>query len=352
MLYRRGEVWWLKFSHNGQPAYLSTGFRDHAAAQAKARELRYEYEKKHGKGGRAAGVPLMYLEALDIERAEAEGLGGRRAKTLTNIWRHLADHLGSKKRDASTITLADIDAYEGLRRKEKAAGQTIRREVQALVRGLRLAKRATALPSMPFDPEDLKIIRTDPKNERTAGKSWSLVEINAVLEALSTKAKTARYPEILRLVMGTGLRLEELRKVEPSRLRPGLGDAAAILSMAATATKGKKPREVPLTAEMANTVRELFPLSPHWKPNRGLKIACIETLKLSRVLTPRDLRKWYLNQVATMDVLAAQRLAGHSSVKTTGIYVESDHERAMAAGAKVLRLVTSGGDRKKSGEKS
>ena len=34
------------------------------------------------------------------------------------------------------------------------------------------------------------------------------------------------------------------------------------------------------------------------------------------------------------------------AVKTTGIYVESDRERAMAAGARVLRLVTVTGDRK------
>lgn len=343
MLYKRGNVWWLKFSHNGQHTYISTGLRDFTPAQAKARELRYDYEKKHGQGGRAAGVPLMYLEALDVDRAEAEGLGGRREKTLRNIWRHLGNHLGGPKRDASTLTLAELDAYEGLRRSDKAVGQTIRREVQALVRGLRLAKRTTALPSMPFDPEDLKTIRTDPKNARTSGKAWSLAEINGVLAKLSKKAQAARYPELLRLIMGTGIRIEELRRIDPGMLRPGHGDAAAVLALPATATKGKRPREVPLTEEMATMVRELFPIAPTWKPNKSLAIACDG---LGRVLTPRDLRKWYLNQVATTDVLAAQRLAGHANVKTTGVYVESDRDRAIAAGARVLRLVTGGGDSK------
>lgn len=351
MLYRRGDVWWLKFSHNGKLTYISTGLRDFKEAQAKARDLRYEHDKKHGPGGRASGVPLMYLEVLDLERAESDGLGDRREETLTNIWRHIKAHLGGPKRDASTLTLAELDAYPGKRRKGGAAGQTIRREVQALVRGLRLAKRATALPSMPFDPDDLTTIRTDPKNERTAGKSWSLAEINDIFDALSAKAKTARYPEILRIIMGTGIRIEELRRLDPAWLRPGFGDAAAILAMPATATKGRKPREVPLTKEMASWVREIFPISPTWKPNKGLAIACKE-LKLPRVLTPRDLRKWYLTQAATTDLLAAQRLAGHANVKTTGVYLESDRERAVAAGAKVLRLVTMPGDRKMSVKKA
>lgn len=346
MLYKRGAVWWLKFSHNGQLTYLSTGLGDFAAAQAKARELRYEHEKRHGKGGRAAGVPLMYLEALDTERSENEGLGKRRGETLRNIWRHLGNHLGGPKRDASALTLAELDAYEGRRRKDGAVGQTIRRELQALVRGLRLAKRATALPSLPFDPDDMRVIRSDPKNERTAGKHWELSEINAILEKLSGKAKKAHYPELLRLIMGTGLRLEELRSVQPSWLRPGIGKAAAILAMPATGTKGRKPREVPLTAEMAHTVRTVCPISPTWKPNHALELACAAA-GFDRVLTPRDLRKWYLNQAATTDVLAAQRLAGHASIKTTGIYVESDRRRAIATGAKVLRLVTAPGDSKK-----
>ncbi len=346
MLYKRGAIWWLKFSHNGQQTYFSTGLRDHAAASAKARDLRHEYEKKHGQGGRAAGVPLMYLEALDKDRAEAEGLGDRREGTLENIWWHLANHLGGKKRDASTLTLAELDAYAGSRRRDGAKGQTIRREVQTLVRGLRLAKRATALPSMPFDPEDLKTIRSDPKHEKYTGKAWSLVEINAVLAALNPKAKKARYEEMLRLILGTGLRIEEFRRVDPSWLRPGIGKAHAVLALPATATKGKKPREVPLTKVMAATVRELFPLSYAWKPNKSLKLACV-SLGLGRVLTPRDLRKWFLTQVATGDVLAAQKLAGHENVKTTGIYVESDRERSLAAGAKVLRLVTMPRDSKK-----
>lgn len=346
MLYkRRGSVfYWLRFSHGGQRLHFSTGRSDFASATAEARRIRYEYEKKNGAGGRAVGVPLLVLRQLDVERSAAEGHGPRQEKTIDNHWRHLGNILGPR-RDVSALLLVDIDAYEGARRRQSAVGQTIRREVQALVRGMRLAKRAGLLPALPFDPEDLKTIRSDPKNERTSGKSWSLSEINAVLDKLSDKAKKARYPDILRLAMGTGVRLEELRRIDPSWLRPWQGTAKAILSMPATATKGRKPRDVPLTEEMAATVRELFPLSPNWKPNHALELAC-ERLKLSRVLTPRDLRKWYLNQVATTDVLAAQRLAGHSSVKTTGIYVESDSKRAMAAGAKVLRLVTSTGDSK------
>lgn len=339
MLYKRGAVWWLKFSHNGQLTYLSTGRRDFAAAQREARRLRYEYEKKYGPGGRAVGVPIMYLEQLDIERSAAEGHGPRQAKTLSNIWRHIGNVFGPK-RDVSTLELYELDAYEGERRKQHARGQTIRREVQALVRGMRLAKRATTLPSLPFDPDDLKTIRTDPKNEQTSGKDWTLDEINTVFAALSTKARTARYPDILRLIMGTGLRLEEVRQVDPSWLRPGFGEAAAVLYMPATSTKGKKPREVPLTLGMAQTVREIFPISPMWKPNKGLALA---SKGMGRVLTPRDLRTWYLNQVATVDVLAAQRLAGHSSIKTTGIYVRSDRNRAIETGAKVLRLVTAPG---------
>ena len=109
-------------------------------------------------------------------------------------------------------------AYEGLRREDRSPrgepirGQTIRRERQALRRGLRLALRARLVHHDPIEWAQLEEIGSDPPDERQASKEWTAAQIARVLSKLSAKAKRAGIPELCRFVQLTGLRLEELRR--------------------------------------------------------------------------------------------------------------------------------------------
>jgi integrase len=288
------------------------------------------------------------LEQLDIERALNSGLGERRADTLENLWRNLERHLG-EHRDVATLTLGELDDYEGKRRAEShrgrsTTGQTIRRERGAFVRGLRLAKRRGLLERYPFDLDDLGKVRSDPRDARQAGKLWSTEQINDVLEALSDKAKSAGYDRMLRLIQRTGLRLNEFRRCASFvRVKAPRGSGAhELLTIDEQHAKTRRARVVPLIRDDGDTIDELGNTFGTKKFNHALVLASAEA-GLPGVLTPRDLRKWYLSTAAGSDVLAAQRLGGHSNVATTGLYLEAEIARAIRAGLGAARAATAEG---------
>lgn len=263
------------------------------------------------------------------------------------MWGHLLAHLGGPYRDATTLTLADVDAYEGARR-GKARGQTIRREVQSLVRGLRLAKRAGMIDAMPFDPDDLRIISSDPPKPTQQAKAWTPEEIAAVLANLSAKAITAGIGDQMRLVQVTGLRYTELK-----RLRASWVDGATLTVPAIDGAKTRTPRIVPLGSEALAILQKWLARSDApfqgGKPNAALALASIRagfangvvptegpmrgkaTMVSGRVLTPRDLRASYITQAGRHDPVAAQLLAGHTSIKTTSRYLHAHQDRLLAA---------------------
>ena len=247
-----------------------------------------------------------------------------------------------------TLCATDIEAYEGARRADefrgsRTRGQTIRREVQALRRAMKLAKRDRLIPRLPFDWDDLEPIESDPPDHRQEGKVWPLPTIAIVLSSLSAKAKTAGYDRMLKLILSTGLRLEEFRRCNISWLQTaprGCG-ASAILIVPAESSKTKdEPRTVPLSKEAVDTIRDLSPQFARRKFNHALDLAS-KAAGIDAVLTPRDLRATYLTHAAKLsgDVVAAQRLGGHSNIATTGLYLDADLSRALAAGVKVLHAV-------------
>jgi integrase len=232
-----------------------------------------------------------------------------------------------------SLTAADLEGYEGARRGEGAKGQTIRREGQALKLGIKLAKRARLIRRDPFDWDLLDPITSDPQNERQAGKVWAVPTIWKVLGALSKKAKTAGHADMLRLMAKTGLRMEELRRLEPGWVKkaPKGSGLAGVLELPGSATKTSTPRALPLDRDCVAVIRRWAGHFAGKKFNHALALAS-ERAGLEVALTPRDLRATYLTMAATSDLLGAQRLGGHANVATTGRYLHADKARALKAG--------------------
>ena len=270
------------------------------------------------------------LEALDLARVEDEGLGPVRRDTIEAIWRPLIQILGAGS-DVTTYTIGTVTQYVGHRRKQGRRGQTIRREVQALVRSMRIAKRDRVLATLPFDPDDLPTIRSDPPKQAQRGKLWRLDQIEAVLAELSPAAVAGGHADRCRLILLTGLRLEELRRLRAEWIVRSV-DGAALLSIPAEAAKWGHARTVPLCAEAVEIIERCVPFDRR-KPNKPLARAS-RLAGLPGTLTPRDLRTYYLDLAARLsgDPVAAQRLAGHTNISTTGLYLRGDQERAVAAG--------------------
>lgn len=344
MLYRRGKTWWLRFEHAGERQYFSTGETDRGAAEKKARKIRVDFDDRAGPGGRQAGVRLDALEALDLERVERKGLDGR-ALTIEELWRPLYRHLGGPGRDVTTMQTQEIAAYEGARRAEDVRGQTIRREVGALRRGMRLAVRDRVLYFDPIRWGELDEIESDPPNEAQASKEWNAVEIGRVLGKLSAKAKTAGIGDLCRFIQLTGLRLEEVRRFRATWIRGKMLHVPAI-DGAKTGETGARSFPIGTEAMRLAAKRPKFKIG---KPNKALALASSRA-GFDRVLTPRDLRAWAITQAARVDLLGAQRLAGHTSIATTSRYLHAGKD-AIKTAAQAIEAAAGrrhrGGDRRR-----
>jgi site-specific recombinase XerC len=296
---------------------------------------------------------MAALAGLHIEHLERRGRDELRIATVENLWRNLERHLGATT-DVMTLTASHLERYEGQRRAETyhgehTRGQTIRRERQALRKGLRLAKRDGLIRCMPFDWDDLDDIESDDAKVEQEAKVRELADINKALGALSQKAVTAGYDRMLRFILWTGLRLEEFRRFEPSWIKPapkpvrGQPKIAAMLDVPASAAKIGDPRTLPLLASGLAVAKKWGHRFAGRKFNHALKLACIKA-KVSPVVTPRDLRATYLDLAARHDPVAAQKLGGHRNISTTGLYLSASTARAVAAGGRAAK--DAGGHRK------
>lgn len=344
MLYRRGDVWWVRFELNGVRRYLTTGKRDRREAEKEARRLRVEAEQREGQqrtAGRPCGVTLEALEALDLARVQDEGLGDEssiRYRTVEGLWRPMLAAMGAT-RNVERMTVGDVVAYIGARRKT-VKGQTVKREVEALVRALRLAKRDKVLAALPFDPDELPRIRFDPPKAAQRGKVWRLEQVQAVLAKLSKKAVTAGHRDRCRLIMLTGLRLEELHRLKPSWVVPTMPGSAvkALLHVPEDCAKWGKARTIPLVDEALEIIERCAPFARK-KPNKSLALAS-RLAGLPGVLTPRDLRTLFLTYAGASDPVAAQWLGGHSNIATTGLYLKTSEQRAIEATVSAVDALT------------
>ena len=135
-LYRRGRVWWIKWTDaTGKPQFRSSNSSDHEVAATMLRDQVAQRDR---------GVPLLpdprrLLVDTLLENLLAEyRANGRRSVDRADLsCRHLLRYF--KGRSAVSVTGADIPRYADLRLREKASPATINRELAAVRRAFRLA---------------------------------------------------------------------------------------------------------------------------------------------------------------------------------------------------------------------
>lgn len=155
--------------------------------------------------------------------------------------------------------------------------------------------------------------------------------------ALAAALRDASEDEALMIRLGVeaGLRRGEVCKVHGRDLVDDLGGRSLIVT-----GKGDKTRSVPLSDSLARAVERrakvtggyLFPgaidghISPAWCGRRVSRL-------MPDGVTMHSLRHRFATRVydATGDLLATQKLLGHSSPAVTQVYVEVDRRRLRAA---------------------
>ncbi len=90
--------------------------------------------------GNKIGDDLVLLAALDIQEARARGVGGNQQVSIEGCWNHVCRRLGPEL-EPESVSDDRVVACVASRREEDAKGQSIVKEIPALKRGLRIARR-------------------------------------------------------------------------------------------------------------------------------------------------------------------------------------------------------------------
>jgi len=145
-LYRRGNVWWIKYYNNGRPVREST----HTEKETEAKRI---LDDRRGRV--AQGQPLLpradrvrYEEAETDLQKHYEATGSRNLSEYTYRVAHLTAFFAGRR--IGSIGQPDVDAYIVKRQEVEARGSTIRRELGTLRKMLRLAYENGKLMRLPI----------------------------------------------------------------------------------------------------------------------------------------------------------------------------------------------------------
>jgi site-specific recombinase XerC len=356
--------WWCRFWVANKEYRRSTGETDRRKAEAVERRLRAEAEAAAPpRGTERRTLRLSDLAGLDYERAATAGRREPSLKMIEYQWKTIIGYLGDLPADAINYTVAqryvagrrapvevEYKDKHGKTRKRirKARNQSIRRELVALRRGLKLAIRHGALFRM---PQDWPQLEADEVDERREGKLHPWDVLLRWLGALRPTAPDAHDEAWFALL--TGLRAKEIKRIEQgwvTKAPPGVG-VPALLRLPASGTKTRKARTIGLTPPALAILHRRVDAKPH-EPlifsqgsHKTAYRAAARRIEYKKVITLRDLRATHMTLAIEegADPTAAQAAAGHAQLATTQKYLKSRIERTALVGVKVEGALRSHG---------
>ena len=348
-LYQRdgSDRWWCCFWLDGKRIRRSTGTADRGDAEAAALALHEEAADAARRAARRTGtVDLAALAGIDVTETLARGCSPQQVASVEHSWAHVCRVLGADT-DPDDIDYDRVVAFIGQRRGEGVRGQSIRKEVQALKRGFKIARRRGWLDQ---DMPEWPVVRNDPPRRGSKGKLVRVPDLLQWLDALADepKAKEARLQA--ELVLRTGLRSMEARRLCWSWVEPvpeGV-DAAALLRVPAEAAKNRRERVLGLTPEalaILESVRRDHGIDEPLLPGSHVHAYQSASRKIGhRSITLRDLRHCHATWAAqgTGDAAAAQEALGHSDLRTTQRYLTATVDRVAGAAAAVGEKLSPG----------
>jgi integrase len=178
-LKRRTKVWHIRYRDaNGHRVREATGSEDRRVALAVLRDRLDAVEK-----GRPTGRVVEGTTVGDLCSFVVNDYTEKERKSLGRLHESLAHIKGFFGEDAKAkcVDTASISAYKAQRKRQEAANGTINRELSALRRGFRLAKRARRVAYVP----DFELL---PEGKRRTG-FFEPDQFQAVLEQLPVDLK-------------------------------------------------------------------------------------------------------------------------------------------------------------------
>ncbi len=240
MIYKRGNVWWIKYYRNGKPYREST--KSKKEAYAKRLLKKREGEISEGK------LPGVYFEKVRFEEL-ADGLlldykvNGRKSfeRVEIGIRVHLKPFFGDMR--VPDITTPKIQKYISHRMEEGAANATINRELAALKRMLNLGAKQTP-PKVNRVPH-IPMLREN----NTRQGFFEPSEYETLMKALPDHLKT-----LMAFAYKTGWRLSEITSLQWKQV--DLKENAVRLE--GDVTKNQEARTVYLDDELQELISDLY----------------------------------------------------------------------------------------------
>jgi integrase len=327
-LYKRNGVWWGRFQVAGTDHRRSLRTRDRAEAKERLEKLRRDLSHLAYYGENR----MTYKAAVTQWAAEyLPSLKPATAARYKVSARQLDPHLSSLYIDQ--IDRKTISRYIRARKEQSATNATIRRDLTALSRIMSCCVAWGYRDDNPAQQFDRSIIR----ERRDPVRYVQDDEVSRLV-----KACPPGLARMVRLLEQTGMREEEAASLEWSQVN--LARAEILL----TKTKTNTPRVVPLSEAAVGTIsgtpRSLSSPYVFWHGagsryrNVSSRLAAIKAKQELRFRI-HDLRhKFAIDWLRQhRDIYRLSKILGHSSVKTTEIYLAFIDEGSAQKPAHVQR---------------
>lgn len=195
-VFRRGEVWYIRFIHAGRKYRESSGSTDRRIAKDLLKRRIAEVLEGRVVGHRADRV--AFADLIGLIEADYRAQGRKSLSTLQYRLKRLKAAFGTTR--PVDITYKELSAYVEKRTREGAAAATVRYEVVAMGRMFTLAIQAGLLSSRPSLPT-VKV--------RNARKGFfEAAELARVLEHLPEHLRP-----LIEFISITGLRIGEAKSL-------------------------------------------------------------------------------------------------------------------------------------------
>jgi integrase len=148
-LFQRGKVWWIDYYHRGKR------YRESSESTTK-KDARALLKKRLGEcgTGKHVGKDEAKVTLADLKKITVDDYRRQRLRSLDRLevsWLALENHFGLDFR-AIDLGVDTVNAFTAERQSQGKADNTIRNEIGALRRGLRLAHQAGRISSVPYTP--------------------------------------------------------------------------------------------------------------------------------------------------------------------------------------------------------
>jgi len=197
-VFKRGKIWWFKFSKDGHRFQVSTGSRSkEIAIRAEARKLTELDEGRNNLPAKRNPVTFEVCATTWMEASRA-----RWSKANTDIQSYNLAHLNPyfRKMLLTEITAERIGKYQAIRKDELASNRTCNMEIATLRMILKSAKLWRAIE------DDVHMLTED----KHVGKALSPDEDCRLIEACAKSPQPSLLTAVV-IFSNTGLRNAELR---------------------------------------------------------------------------------------------------------------------------------------------